>query len=153
MTCFAGLTAASPFVPAPEYGLDGGSGDDGNHQHHHRGPSTYHFQYSVNDPSTGDVKSHNEVSDEHGTVKGTYSLVEPDGAIRVVEYTADDVHGFRAEVKRIEPQRKGSAADGEHGHPSQPQHVAEHQLYVAEHQPYVPDHQSHVPEHQLFSSR
>jgi len=69
----------------------------------HKPGSTYHFQYSVHDPLTGDEKSQNEVGDGHGSVKGTYSLVEPDGSTRVVEYTADDEHGFRAEVKRIEP--------------------------------------------------
>ncbi|KAL4103619.1 hypothetical protein QTP88_018978 [Uroleucon formosanum] len=69
----------------------------------HKPGSTYHFQYAVHDPLTGDEKSQNEVGDGHGSVKGTYSLVEPDGSTRVVEYTADDEHGFRAEVKRIEP--------------------------------------------------
>lgn len=33
-------------------------------------------------------------------VRGGYSLVEPDGTTRVVEYVADD-HGFRAVVKKI----------------------------------------------------
>lgn len=69
----------------------------------HKPGSTYHFQYAVHDPVTGDEKSQNEVGDGHGSVKGSYSLVEADGSTRVVEYTADDVHGFRAEVKRIEP--------------------------------------------------
>lgn len=68
--------------------------------------SPYHFAYSVEDPLTGDVKSQNEVSDGRGTVKGTYSMVEPDGSVRVVEYTADDEHGFNAEVKRIGPQHR-----------------------------------------------
>ncbi|KAE9524394.1 hypothetical protein AGLY_015231 [Aphis glycines] len=72
----------------------------------HKPGSTYHFQYAVHDPVTGDEKSQNEVGDGHGSVKGSYSLVEADGSTRVVEYTADDVHGFRAEVKRIEPSAK-----------------------------------------------
>lgn len=72
--------------------------------------SSYHFAYSVEDPLTGDVKSQNEVSDGRGTVKGTYSLVEADGSTRVVEYTADDEHGFNAEVKRIGPQHRYEAA-------------------------------------------
>lgn len=72
--------------------------------------SSYHFAYSVEDPLTGDVKSQNEVSDGRGTVKGTYSLVEADGSTRVVEYTADDEHGFNAEVKRIGPQHRYGAA-------------------------------------------
>jgi len=68
--------------------------------------SSYHFAYTVVDPLTGDVKSQNEVSDGRGTVKGSYSLVEADGSTRVVEYTADDEHGFNAEVKRIGPQHR-----------------------------------------------
>lgn len=67
----------------------------------------YHFEYAVHDPVSGDVKNHNEYSDGHGTVKGIYSLIEPDGSARVVEYTADDVHGFVAKVKKIERQPKG----------------------------------------------
>lgn len=34
---------------------------------------------------------------------GAYSLVEPDGSIRIVEYYADDKSGFNAVVKRIGP--------------------------------------------------
>lgn len=65
-------------------------------------PIPYKFEYSVNDPHTYDVHSQSESSDGNGYVKGTYSLVEPDGSVRVVEYTADDHSGFNAEVKKIE---------------------------------------------------
>lgn len=41
---------------------------------------------------TGDVKSQSEHRDG-GFVKGQYSLVEPDGSVRTVDYTADDVNG------------------------------------------------------------
>lgn len=37
------------------------------------------------------------------TFSGAYSLVEPDGSVRVVEYWADDKHGFNAVVKRLGP--------------------------------------------------
>lgn len=60
----------------------------------------YAFNYGVNDPHTGDVKSHQEIRDG-GVVKGSYSVNEPDGTIRVVEYTADDHNGFNAVVKKI----------------------------------------------------
>lgn len=60
---------------------------------------------------TGDEKGHNEISDGHGTVKGTYSLVEPDDSTRVVEYTADDVHGVNAKIKKIQSQYKPSPAE------------------------------------------
>ncbi|XP_050544639.1 cuticle protein 7-like [Daktulosphaira vitifoliae] len=65
-------------------------------------PAPYNFEYSVNDPTTYDVKSQQEYADGNGYVKGSYSLVEPDGSTRVVEYTADDYNGFNAEVKKID---------------------------------------------------
>lgn len=62
-------------------------------------PAQYEFQYGVQDPHTGDHKSQSEV--RHGdTVKGEYSLVEPDGSIRKVQYTADPHKGFNAVVTR-----------------------------------------------------
>lgn len=103
-------------------------------EHHSQVSKSYHFQYAVHDPVTGDEKSHNEVSDGHGTVKGTYSLVEPDGSIRVVEYTADDVHGFQAEVKKIQPKQKPSST--------------EHTFDLAEHKvPYFPNPGNDLEEH------
>lgn len=51
---------------------------------------------------TGDKKTQHEVRDGD-VVKGSYSLVEPDGSVRVVDYAADDVNGFNAVVKKIGP--------------------------------------------------
>ncbi|KAF5288920.1 hypothetical protein FQA39_LY03799 [Lamprigera yunnana] len=59
----------------------------------------YAFNYGVNDYNTGDIKSHHETRDG-GSVKGQYSLMEPDGSIRIVEYTADKENGFNAVVRR-----------------------------------------------------
>lgn len=73
--------------------------DDGGHYAHE--PTPYHFEYGVKDLHTHDIKSQHEASDGHGNVKGSYSLVESDGSIRVVEYTADHEHGFNAVVKKI----------------------------------------------------
>lgn len=56
----------------------------------------------MNDPVTGDNKAQTETRDG-GVVKGSYSLSEPDGTIRVVDYTADSVSGFNAVVKRVGP--------------------------------------------------
>lgn len=56
----------------------------------------------MHDAHTGDVKSQHEVRDG-GVVKGQYSLVEPDGSVRTVDYTADDVHGFNAVVSKSAP--------------------------------------------------
>lgn len=62
----------------------------------------YSFNYGVHDPHTGDIKQQYEERDGD-VVKGSYSLVEPDGSIRIVEYTADDHNGFNAVVKKIGP--------------------------------------------------
>ncbi|XP_031765629.2 cuticle protein-like [Galleria mellonella] len=62
----------------------------------------YAFEYAVKDPHTGDNKAQWEKRDGD-VVKGAYSLVEPDGSLRVVEYWADDKSGFNAVVKRLGP--------------------------------------------------
>lgn len=46
---------------------------------------------------TGDSHSHTEARDGD-VVKGQYQLVETDGSIRTVTYTADSVNGFNAVV-------------------------------------------------------
>ncbi|CAH2089337.1 unnamed protein product [Euphydryas editha] len=63
---------------------------------------SYAFEYAVRDPHTGDNKAQWEKRDGD-VVRGAYSLVEPDGSLRVVEYKADDKTGFNAVVKRIGP--------------------------------------------------
>ncbi|CAG5036161.1 unnamed protein product [Parnassius apollo] len=63
---------------------------------------SYAFDYAVKDPHTGDNKAQWEKRDGD-TVKGAYSLVEPDGSLRVVEYWADAKSGFNAVVKRVGP--------------------------------------------------
>lgn len=59
----------------------------------------YKFEYGVQDSSTGDFKSHREERDGD-FVKGSYELIEPSGAKRVVQYTADKDRGFVAVVHR-----------------------------------------------------
>ncbi|CAH2254302.1 cuticle protein 8-like [Pararge aegeria] len=61
-------------------------------------PAHYEFQYSVHDEHTGDIKQQQEAraGDE---VHGSYSLVQPDGVHRIVEYTSDKEHGFNAIVR------------------------------------------------------
>lgn len=46
----------------------------------------------MQDHHTGDIKHQSETRDG-GVVKGQYSLVEPDGSVRIVDYTADDING------------------------------------------------------------
>ncbi|XP_034824998.1 larval/pupal rigid cuticle protein 66-like [Maniola hyperantus] len=57
----------------------------------------YSFAYDVNDPHTGDIKSQHE-SRRGDIVIGQYSLVQPDGVKRTVDYTANDNTGFLANV-------------------------------------------------------
>ncbi|XP_059473474.1 cuticle protein 19.8-like [Neocloeon triangulifer] len=59
----------------------------------------YSFSYSVADAVTGDNKEQHE-SRDGDVVQGSYSLVEPDGSKRTVEYTADPVNGFNAVVNK-----------------------------------------------------
>lgn len=61
-------------------------------------PAAYDFEYGVNDPHTGDSKVHQE-SKRGDVVQGRYSLIEPDGSKRTVEYTADH-NGFNAVVHK-----------------------------------------------------
>jgi len=62
----------------------------------------YNYGYSVSDALTGDSKTATETRDGD-VVQGQYSLVEPDGSIRTVTYTADPVNGFNAVVDRQAP--------------------------------------------------
>ncbi|KAK3926862.1 Cuticle protein [Frankliniella fusca] len=59
----------------------------------------YSYSYGVSDPHTGDSKSQTEVRDGD-VVKGQYSLVDPDGTRRVVDYVADPINGFNAVVRK-----------------------------------------------------
>lgn len=54
------------------------------------------------DHVTGDVKQQSEARDGD-VVKGQYSLVEPDGSVRTVDYTADPINGFNAIVSKSAP--------------------------------------------------
>jgi hypothetical protein len=62
----------------------------------------YAYEYGVNDPHTGDIKRAWEKRDGD-VVKGQYSLVEPDGSVRIVDYVADWETGFHATVTKQGP--------------------------------------------------
>lgn len=66
---------------------------------HNDRDAQYQFAYDVKDPLTGDTKSHQEHRDGEN-VRGSYTLIDPDGMKRIVEYTADPVNGFKAVVHR-----------------------------------------------------
>lgn len=59
----------------------------------------YSYSYGVKDSLTGDYKDQSETR-TGDVVKGQYSLLEADGTRRVVDYTADPIHGFNAVVSR-----------------------------------------------------
>ncbi|OWR45665.1 cuticular protein CPR67A [Danaus plexippus plexippus] len=59
----------------------------------------YSFAYDVQDGLTGDSKSQQE-SRDGDVVHGSYSVIDPDGTKRTVEYTADDHNGFNAVVHK-----------------------------------------------------
>lgn len=57
----------------------------------------YSFAYGVEDPKSKVSQSRKET--RHGdAVVGEYSVVEPDGTLRTVRYTADKKNGFQAEI-------------------------------------------------------
>ncbi|CAH2049184.1 unnamed protein product, partial [Iphiclides podalirius] len=61
-------------------------------------PANYDFSYSVHDTQSGDIKQQREQR-AGDSLQGSYSLVQPDGVHRIVDYTADEVHGFNAVVR------------------------------------------------------
>lgn len=62
----------------------------------------YSYAYNVQDALTGDSKTQEETRDGD-VVKGSYSLIEPDGSRRVVKYYSDPVNGFNAVVEKEVP--------------------------------------------------
>ncbi|KAB0800711.1 hypothetical protein PPYR_06450 [Photinus pyralis] len=63
-------------------------------------PAHYSFNYAVQDETTGDFKSQRE-SRDGDAVHGRYTVQEPNGMERIVEYTADGVSGFNAVVSYV----------------------------------------------------
>ncbi|XP_070489820.1 cuticle protein 7-like [Chironomus tepperi] len=92
-------------VARSDYGHEAQHAD---HEYHHDELVDYYahpkyaYKYGVNDYHTGDIKSQHETRDGD-VVKGSYSLVEPDGSVRTVEYTADKHNGFNAVVHKTAP--------------------------------------------------
>ncbi|RVE52457.1 hypothetical protein evm_002851 [Chilo suppressalis] len=59
--------------------------------------ASYSYSYGVADSRTGDIKTVWETK-EGDTVKGQYSVVQPDGSTKTVEYSAGPDTGFKAVV-------------------------------------------------------
>ncbi|XP_023298212.2 activating signal cointegrator 1 complex subunit 2 homolog isoform X2 [Lucilia cuprina] len=61
--------------------------------------SSYQFGFDVKDDEFTNYQNRKEVRDG-SVIKGSYSVVDSDGFIRTVKYTADPKEGFKAEVIR-----------------------------------------------------
>lgn len=93
----------------------------------------YSFAYGVENPNTGDSHGHSETR-EGSVVTGEYSVMEPGGVLRRVQYTSDPKNGFRASVRYVQPDGAespgpdhvyGTAAD-DHGDAAGPDGGGEH---------------------------
>uniref|UniRef100_A0A182JHL5 Uncharacterized protein n=1 Tax=Anopheles atroparvus TaxID=41427 RepID=A0A182JHL5_ANOAO len=94
---------------------DQGGKSQGSHDKYYNSFPLYEFSYGVHDPQTGDKKEQWEkrVGDH---VKGTYSLDQPDGKKRIVEYVADDKNGFEAVVKQVDQSEDRQRENVKWGH-------------------------------------
>ncbi|XP_012267068.2 cuticle protein 19-like [Athalia rosae] len=102
------VSAAPPIPSIHQGGAGHGYADYEDERDYYAHPK-YTFNYGVHDPHTGDVKTQHEVRDGD-VVHGSYSVNEPDGSVRIVEYTADDHNGFNAVVKKVGPAHHPVAA-------------------------------------------
>lgn len=64
-----------------------------------QGNSSYQFGFDVKDDEYTNYQQRKEVRDGN-VIKGSYSVVDSDGFIRTVTYTADPKEGFKADVSR-----------------------------------------------------
>nr|CAD7194377.1 unnamed protein product [Timema douglasi] len=65
-------------------------------------PIRYEYRYAVDDPQSGVVNDRWEHRlGEY--VKGAYSLLEPDGKVRTVDYEVDGAKGFHAVIRTNNP--------------------------------------------------
>ena len=80
-----------------------------NHLGDYDGDGSFQYRYMVSDPRTGDAKSQHETRDGD-TVTGEYRVLEANGLMRIVSYTADDAHGFVANVRWVPGERPHGAS-------------------------------------------
>lgn len=72
-------------------------------------PNPYIFSYTAGRYPGHADRTHTEVSNGQGVVKGSYSYVDPNQEIRTVDYVADE-HGFRPTLSHEpQPQRQSAA--------------------------------------------
>ncbi|XP_025416449.1 cuticle protein 19-like [Sipha flava] len=103
---FAALALMTACAVAIPIFVEGGHRSHASESDENYAPKAYKFDYAVHDPETYDVKSQWEAR-EGDVVKGAYSVLDPDGAMRLVEYTADPESGFNAVVSRSDSGNTG----------------------------------------------
>lgn len=83
--------------------ISGPSTEVHTHDHHHGhsidyvSKPDYQFEYGVEDPKS-QVSQFRKENRQDDAVVGEYSYTDPFGHLRTVKYTADKLHGFRAEI-------------------------------------------------------
>lgn len=91
VTLLASVLAVVSCLPRPR-----AQGEDEQSVYQDEIPS-YNYNYAVNDPLSGDTKSHSE--HRYGDrVTGSYSQLMPDGKYRTVNYYADDATGYNVQI-------------------------------------------------------
>lgn len=94
-------------------------------------PRPYAFSYTAGRFKGHVDRSHSEVSDGAGTVRGAFSYIDPRQEIRTVEYVADD-KGFRPILSHpsAEPQQSEAVKLATIRHIEQYNRIAEQNAHV-----------------------
>ncbi|XP_040579256.1 cuticle protein 18.6 [Lepeophtheirus salmonis] len=90
LSCLFALASGAPQYNQASYSGGGGGGAS-------QSLEPYNYQYSVQDPESGNDFSAQESSDGQ-VVSGSYRVALPDGRIQVVNYRVEGDSGFVADV-------------------------------------------------------
>jgi hypothetical protein len=107
----------------------------------------YAFEYGIEDPKS-QVSQFRKENRQDDAVTGEYSYTDPFGHVRLVKYTADKLHGFRAEIYvdgKLETPHSSSSHHQTHNH-----HEDDHEDHgkQAHQQPHEVHHQHHQQPHE-----
>jgi len=118
----------------------------------------YNFAFDVKDDDLTNYQNRQEERDG-GVIKGSYSVVDPDGYVRTVTYTADSKNGFQAKVTREPtdvkvkfPVPTEAPAKGHENSPRAPQQYAYAPVQQVQPQQYQPQAQYTQPQ-QVFAGQ
>lgn len=92
-------------------------------------PHPYFFSYSAGRYPGHIDRTHSEVSDGSGTVRGSYAYVDPRNQVRTVDYTADE-YGFHPQLSH-EPKDTRAVARAKERHFILYNRIAERNLQAA----------------------